>query len=50
MGDTKMNDGDDLIDCNEVDPEDLLARSDSKAPEQGGGKSTDEPDWTFDDI
>ena len=44
MGDTKMNDGDDLIDYNEIDPEDLLARNDPNAPEQGEGKSTEEPD------
>ena len=49
MGDTKMNDGDDLIDYNEVDPEDLLARNDPNAPEQGERESTEELDWTFDD-
>ncbi len=35
MGDTKMNVGDDLIDYNEVDPEDFIAGNNLDAPNQG---------------
>jgi hypothetical protein len=49
MGDTKMKDGDDLIDYNEVEPEDLIAGRNPDAPNQGNGNSTEDPDWAFDD-
>ncbi len=48
MGDTKMNDGDDLIDYNEVDPEDLIAGKNPNAPNQRRGNSTDDQDCAFD--
>ncbi len=38
-----MNDGDDLIDYNEVDPEDLIAVSNLDAPNQGKRGSTEDP-------
>jgi hypothetical protein len=37
MGDTKMNDDDNLIDYNDVDPEDLIAGKTYNAPNKGGG-------------
>ena len=37
MGDAKMNVGDDLIDYNEVDPEDLIAEKNPDAPNQVSG-------------
>jgi hypothetical protein len=50
MGDSKMNDGDDLIDYNEVDPEDLIPGTKPNAPKQGDGDPLEELDWTFDDA
>jgi hypothetical protein len=50
MGDTKMNDGDDLIDYNEVDPENLIAGNSLDAPNQGKRGSTDHLEWTLDDA
>jgi hypothetical protein len=50
MGDIKMNVGDDLIDYNEVDPEDLIAGNNPDAPNQGKGDLTEDLEWTFDDA
>ena len=50
MGDAKMNDGDDLTDYNEVDPEDLIAGNSLDAPNQGKGDSTEVLEWAFDDA
>jgi hypothetical protein len=50
MVDAKMNSGDDLIDYNEVDPEDLITEKNPNAPDQGNGDPLEELDWTFDDA
>jgi hypothetical protein len=38
MGDTKLNDDDDLVDYNEVDAEDHIAGKSQNAPNGGSGK------------
>ncbi len=48
MGDTNMDKDDDLLDYNEVDPEDLIAGNTQNAPNKGDGDSPEELDWTFD--
>jgi hypothetical protein len=49
MGDTKMDKDDDLVDYNEVDPEDLIAGKTHNALNKGSGDPPGEDGWTFDD-
>ncbi len=44
-----MDKDDDLVDCNEVDPEDLIAGKTHNVPSKGDGDPPEELDWTFDD-
>ncbi len=44
-----MDKDDDLIDYNEVDPEDLIAGKTHNAPNKGDGDPPEDPDWSFDD-
>jgi hypothetical protein len=46
MGDTNMNEVDDLVDYNKVDP---IAGTVHNAPNNGDEDSPEDPDWTFDD-
>ncbi len=43
MGDTNMSKDDDLLDYNEVDPDDLIAGKTHNAPNKGDGDSPEEP-------
>jgi hypothetical protein len=49
MGDTNMDEHDDLVDYNEEDPIDPIAGKTHNAPNKGDGNPPEEPDWTFDD-
>jgi hypothetical protein len=49
MGDTNMDKYDDLVDYNEVDPDDLIAGRTHNVPNKGDGDPPEVPDWTFDD-
>jgi hypothetical protein len=49
MGDTNMDKDDDLLDYNEVDPEDLIAGKAHNAPNKGDGDPPEDTDWSFDD-
>jgi hypothetical protein len=49
MGDTKMDEYDDLVDYNVVDPENSIGKKTHNAPNKGNGDPPKEPDWTFDD-
>ncbi len=44
-----MDKYDDLVDYNEVDPDDLIAGRTHNAPNKGDEDSPTERDWTFDD-
>jgi hypothetical protein len=47
MGDTNMDEDDDLVDYNEVDP-DLIAGKTHNALNKGNGDPPEELDWSFD--